>query len=345
VVTLVGRCALIALVASSCRPDTEGGASLVDSPRVLAIRSEPAEAAPSKPVTYKALYSGAGLELDWALCLARKPIAVAGSISLDCLKPEADPSVLLPLGEGLEASGTLPKDGCRVFGPSPPAPKPGEPAARPADPDSSGGYYQPLRLRAPLSDTEYSVGFTRISCGVGGATQEQSLDYGKRYRNNDNPELAGVVVAPDGEALALSESADDPTSLPVGATLVLRASWAACPVEANCGDGICTPSDDREQCPADCAEPHGCTGAEPYVYLDLIQRSMVERRESMRVSWFASDGTFSHDRGGRSENEADLPFSDNDWTAPTAATPVRFWVVIRDDRGGVGYKTFYARVE
>jgi len=317
----------------------------VDSPRVLAIRSEPAEAAPGKPVTYKALYAGVGVDLDWALCLARKPIAVAGSISLDCLKPEADESVLLPLGTGVEASGTLPRDGCRVFGPSPPAPKPGEPTARPADPDSSGGYYQPLRVRAPRSETEYSVGFTRISCGVGSATQEQSLDYAKRYRANENPEIESVVVDPEGGALPLSESADSPTLLSLGANLTFRVSWAQCPVEANCGDGICSPSDDRDQCPADCAMPRGCTGSEPYVYLDLIQRSMVDRRESMRASWFASAGTFAHDRGGRSEKEADLPYSDNDWTAPSEATDVLFWVVLRDDRGGVGYKSFHARVE
>ncbi|MGC4094033.1 MAG: hypothetical protein QM756_40215 [Polyangiaceae bacterium] len=342
--------ACLGLAHFSCRPDTEGGASLVDSPRVLAIRSEPAEVAPGKSVNYSALFVGPSEELDaksldWALCLARKPIAVAGSISLECLKPEADADVLTPLGNGVTATGTLPKDGCRVFGPSPPAPKAGEPAARPADPDSSGGYYQPLRLRSPDSEAEYAAGFTRIACGVGGATQEQSVDYAKRYRDNENPEVEAVTIDPGVDDTRLSESAAAPTRIVAGARLKFRASWPECPVEANCGDGICSSSDDRDACAEDCATPHGCKGSEPYVYLDPIQRSIVERRESMRASWFTTAGSFEHDRSGRSEGEAAIAYSDNTWVAPKTPGPVRFWVVLRDDRGGVGYKGFFASVE
>ncbi|MFZ5893698.1 MAG: hypothetical protein ACOY0T_21735 [Myxococcota bacterium] len=350
VTSRIALAAVLSVASLACRPDIEGGAALVDSPRVLAIRSEPAEAQPGKTVNYRALYvtpSGEvdAASLDWALCLARKPIAVAGSIALECLVAEAEPDVLIPLGNGMTATGTLPKDGCRVFGPSPPAPKAGEPTARPADPDSSGGYYQPLRVRAPQSEAEYSAGFTRIACGVGNATQEQALEYGKRYRDNENPEIAAVLVDPDGSAQALSEDESAPTLLSAGARLTLRASWADCPVDGTCGDGICDPNDDRDACSADCSTPHGCTGAEPYVYLDPIQRSVVDRRESMRVSWFATAGTFEHDRSGRSETEASVSSSDNVWVAPGATELVRFWVVLRDDRGGVGYKALFARVE
>ena len=342
--------ALFALAVCGCRPDIEGGASLVESPRVLAIQSVPAEAAPGKPIAYKALYVAPSEELDtstldWALCLVRKPISVAGSIALECLESEASADILTPIGAGEKAMGTLPKDGCRVFGPSPPAPKPGEPAARPADPDSSGGYYQPLRLHVPASESEYAVGFTRIACGVGSATQEQALDYGKRYRDNQNPEVDQVLVDPDGAGQPLSTDASAPTLLRAGVQLTLRASWADCPVDGTCGDGVCTPSDDRDQCSADCSAPLGCTGAEPYIFLDPIERRVVERRESMRVSWFATGGTFEHDRSGRSEDEASIPTSDNRWTAPTNPSDVRFWVVLRDDRGGVGFKSFFARVD
>jgi hypothetical protein len=65
----------------------------------------------------------------------------------------------------------------------------------------------------------------------------------------------------------------------------------------------------------------------------------------MRVSWFASAGTFEHDRSGRPEADAGSPFSDNAWTAPSEAGDVRLWVVLRDDRGGVGYGSFYVHVE
>lgn len=344
------QCAVLALAWCGCRPDIEGGASLVDSPRILAVQSIPAETAPGKPVAYKVLYVGPNAELDtstldWALCLARKPISVAGSIALECLEPEAPADILTPLGAGESATGTLPKDGCRVFGPSPRAPKAGEPAARPADPDSSGGYYQPLRVHVPGSESEYAVGFTRIACGVGSATQEQALEYGKRYRDNENPQVDQVLVEPDGDALPLSTDESAPTVLPAGARFTLRATWAECPTDGTCGDGVCTPADDRDQCATDCSAPRGCTGAEPYVYLDLIAQRVVERRESMRVSWFATAGTFEHDRSGRAEDEAGSPSSDNRWTAPTSASNVRLWVVLRDDRGGVGFTSFFVRVE
>lgn len=343
------------LALCSCRPDIEGGASLIDAPRVLAIQSVPAEAAPGKAVLYKALYVGREetdtQRLEWALCLARKPIAVAGSIALECLEPEAPSDVLVSLSAGPDsgasatAMGTLPKDGCRVFGPSPPAPKAGEPAARPADPDSSGGYYQPLRVRVPEGESEYAVGFTRIACGVGSATQEQALEYGRRYRDNENPVIEQVLADPDGEARPLSTSADSPTLLPVGRELELRVSWTECPTDGACGDGICSPNDDRDQCAVDCSAPRGCTGAEPYAYLDPIEQRVRDRREAMRVSWFATAGSFEHDRSGRSEDEAEIHHSDNRWVAPMVPSSVRLWLVLRDDRGGVGFSSFYVRVE
>jgi len=339
---------LTVLVFSACRPDTEGGAALIDAPRVLAIRSVPAEVEPGKPVAYSALYATPSDDpslpaLEWALCTARKPLAIAGPIALECLEPRG--SGLQSLGEGPSANGTIPADGCRVFGPSPPAPKMGEPAARPADPDSTGGYFQPMRVRAPGVEAEYAIGFTRLLCGAGSATQEQSLEFARDYRPNQNPELDSVITDPEGASTPLGESPEEPSTVPAGRRVTFRAAWSDCPAGATCGDGICGAAEDKANCAMDCATPRGCTGSEPYVYVDPIARELVPRREAMRVSWFASHGTFAHDRSGRPEAEASLAFSDNDWTAPSEAVDVRVWVVLRDDRGGVGYRSFYVRVE
>jgi hypothetical protein len=341
-------CALALLAFVACRPDTEGGASLIDGPRVLAIRSVPAEIEPGKPVQYSALYAtptaeSARPELQWALCTARKPLAVAGPIALECLQPTGPG--LQQLGKGDSASATIPADGCRVFGPSPPAPKMGEPAARPADPDSTGGYFQPMRVMVPGSEAEYAIGFTRIACGAGSATQDQTLEYAKNYRPNENPALDSVLVDPEGVGVELAEVPEEATQVASGQRVTFRATWADCPLSAACGDGICGAAEDRASCAADCATARGCTGSEPYVYLDPIARELVQRREAMRVSWFASTGTFAHDRSGRAETDADSAFSDNDWTAPSEASDVRVWVVLRDDRGGVGYRSFYVHVE
>ena len=82
--------------ALGCTPDVEGGASILDAPRVLAIRSEPAEAAPKgnppTEITWSALFVGPDGDqdpalLDWAVCTERKPLVTAGEMSLECLAP------------------------------------------------------------------------------------------------------------------------------------------------------------------------------------------------------------------------------------------------------------------
>ena len=109
----------------------------------------------------------------------------------------------------------------------------------------------------------------------------------------------------------------------------MRATWAACPAPCT-GDA--------------CASPEPCTGSEPYLNLDLVEHRLIERRESIRISWFADAGAFDHDRTGRSEGEAATPDTENAWTAPAAATDVHVWAVIRDDRGGVGWNTYVIHV-
>jgi hypothetical protein len=268
------------------------------------------------------------------------------------------------------ARAAVPVDSCRVFGPFPPEPLPGEPPSRPADPDTTGGYYQPVRLLVPTSGGDaYSVGVTRLDCGIIGATQEQSAEYNKRHTPNANPEISSVAleranganetlsVAPgspselsDGGADAVVTSLDAggdgslPDSGAAGATdagtlpriavtpgeqVTFHAKWASCP--APCSN-------------ASCPSPTACSGSEAYVDLDLSAHRLVDRRESIRVSWFATDGTFDHDRTGRSEAEATTPNTDNAWTAPSAPADVHMWLVIRDDRGGVGFSTYVIHV-
>jgi hypothetical protein len=53
----------------------------------------------------------------------------------------------------------------------------------------------------------------------------------------------------------------------------------------------------------------------------------------MRVSWFATAGSFAHEITGRAEDET-ATSSDNVWTAPTMGGPVHLWIVLRDSRGG-----------
>jgi len=327
------------LAVSACKPETEGRASLVVGPRILAIRSQPVEAKPGAAVAWDALRvspdgQSAGVELDWALCLEPKPIAQPGPVALRCLAPSGE--ALDPLGVGDSVSGTVPQNVCRIFGPTPPEPEPGQPALRPADPDTTGGYYLPVRVLSP--GPEYFIGVTRIQCGLGGANQEQAVEYARRTRPNENPALASLHLVRGGTAQEILPGGSAAVS--PGETIVLRAAWADCPVEPRCGDGICGDAEDTTNCAEDCAAPVGCTGSEPYLYFDPGTRTLVPRREAIRVSWFATAGEFDHDRTGRAEAEASSPQSENAWTAPDAAGTVKVWVVVRDDRGGVGWGAY-----
>lgn len=75
---------------------------------------------------------------------------------------------------------------------------------------------------------------------------------------------------------------------------------------------------------------------ESFLVYDLAAQRMVERRESMRLSWFTTAGVLDRDRTGRSEEELET-FTENDFTAPTATGPVSLFVVLRDARGGVAF--------
>jgi len=283
--------------------------------------------------------------------------------------------VLTPFGTGLVARSAPPDDGCRVFGPFPPT-------GRPADPDTTGGYYQPVRVLVPTSTgDDFSVGITRLNCGIAGAAQDQAIEYNKRHLPNENPAIASLTLShangrketvpaepggspvPDtiadagstesagaGDAGDAGDAGSDsgdagsdsggapsadagppPARVTVapGESVVFNASWASCP--APCAGSNCLP-------------PTPCTGSERYVSLDLKTHQIVDRRESIRISWFANDGAFDHDRTGRSEQAANPPNTDNAWIAPNTATDVRVWVVIRDDRGGVGWSSYVIHV-
>lgn len=230
---------------------------------------------------------------------------------------------------------SLPRDACETFGPTPKTPKPGEPNLRPVHPDTTGGFYQPVRV----------AGRDAPTCALGGATQEQSAAYNRRRRPNENPQLDTLVlVHPDGSEQPLSAADSEPVlTVAAGERVRLRASWPDCPLEPSCGDGICSLGE--LDCADDCGDAHGCTGSEPYVYFDPLSRQLVDRREALRVAWFASDGAFDHERTGRSPEEADEASTENAWRAPDEPGDVRLWVVVRDDRGGVGWGSYQLQVE
>jgi hypothetical protein len=335
--------------ASACVPTFDDELSIVTENKLLAVESEPAEAAPGANVELTALVAtpsaaDAASALSWGLCIARKPLTELGPVNPVCLQlaDHAPPGVLTPLGHGASVQATVPVDACRLFGPSLPEAMNGQPAGRPVDPDPTGGFYQPVSVT--LLDTEVtSIGSIRIFCPPSGLDQDQAGDFNANYRQNQNPILDTLAVL-DSAGIA-TPIPDEPAALQVKANqpLDLQAGWAACPTTAVCGDGVCGALEDKSSCADDCTTPKGCTGAEQYAWWNPDSRELETKHESIRVSWFATAGSFANPVTGRDEDEL-ATTTDNVWTAPATAGDVRFWLVIRDARGGQSFRSFTATV-
>ena len=312
----------VAMTPSACKPELDDRVSIVSSVRVLAVRAEPAEAAPKVPVVFTALVvDRAGTRddspIDWAYCNDRKPLSELGPVSTSCMQRASEG--LTELGTGSRVEAAVQETACRQFGPDVPQAKIGEPSGRPVDPDATGGYYQPLRvtLSSDNGDT-VTLGRARLTCGLTGATSEQLADFKSRYRANANPAIDALTVA--GGTLVAAEGTGEPAVVAPGAHVALRVSWT------ECGD-----------------RTKDCGGAETYAVFNLTTRFVVDHRESIRAAFFATGGAFVDDRVGREANDT-ATFVDNGWDAPTAPGRVHLWVVLRDDRGGVGWQSYVVDV-
>lgn len=107
--------------------------------------------------------------------------------------------------------------------------------------------------------------------------------------------------------LASLALADGATTVAPGATATLVATW-----------------------PADAAEP--------YVIYDRAVVAVVDRREALRVGWFATDGALAADATGVAADDPATATTVT-WTAPSMPGLVHLWAVLHDDRGGVATAT------
>jgi hypothetical protein len=361
-VNLAKFAAFSALVscALGCTPAFDDRSSAVIAPRVLAIRSEPAEGAPGAETAYRILVvdeKGAvpSPRATWSYCTQPKPTNELNDVATACFAGESN--IVAEFGTGVAPVAKLPINACAQFGPDVPQPASGsgsdasgnkinQTQGRPTDPDSTGGYYQPLILEVSARGVSVpTLGETRVTCALSGGTGEQLVDYKLRTKTNQNPELSSVTLPTLAEAELSADDAATPLTVAPSQALTLRASWPVCPAVPSCGDGICSPGESAQDCPDDCTTPRGCGGAEPFAYLDPQQHALVDRHESMRVSWFTTAGVMGSDHTGRLEAEFAQPFSDNSWTAPAEPGPVFMWVVLRDDRGGVDWRSFKVDVQ
>lgn len=299
----------------ACKPDVGKPPSLVEEPRLLAVRQSPPEVAPGGMASFDALVvepaGTVAAPIAWTLCKTPRPPTESNSVSQACVvQPDDDVPMLGPIPLA------MPTDACSLFGPDPP---PVTPPIRPRDPDATGGFYVPVRATTTAADGTNLVAFAfeRIRCNLAKAPGDVARLYNMTYVPNQPPVIADVVLDPDGAAPvslvagAAAAPAGPAATLPAGAKIALRLLWSP-------------------------------ESPESYLLYDLSSRMLVSPREALRVSWFATAGVLEHDRTGRTGDELEL-FTDDVWTAPAdaaAGTVVHFWVVLRDERGGVDFAAF-----
>lgn len=174
---------------------------------------------------------------------------------------------------------------------------------RPRDPDVTGGYYQPLR--ADLAGTPAAFVLARVTCHLPNAPPEVVTAFAEAYAPNANPKLEPLAASIDGRSVPLS-------AIPAGARVSFRASWPA-------------------------------SSAETYAYYDAKSQALSTKREALRVSWYATAGSFDAEVTGRDESDV-ATYADDGWTAPERASTVHLWIVLRDSRGGSEFAAYDVEV-
>jgi hypothetical protein len=305
----------VVLSASSvlgCKPEVGQAPSLITDYALLAVKGEPPEAKAGDNVVYSFLLaSPAGTVIDatagWDVCQTPKPPAENNSVASACNPPAPGATT------GQTFTAPVLTNACTLFGPIAPPVAAGQPAIRPRDPDSTGGYYLPVRVKFPDLATGSLTGFAfeRITCNLANAATTVVAQFNQEYQPNSDPGIAATdLIRADGSRLSLDSGTQ---TIAAGETVVLEATFAA-------------------------------GSAETFPVLDPSGDALVTQTESLHMSWFATSGSFEHDRTGVAGDEPATSTS-NTWKAPDAAMPVVYlWLVLRDSRGGTAFKSYTIQV-
>lgn len=75
------------------------------------------------------------------------------------------------------------------------------------------------------------------------------------------------------------------------------------------------------------------SSAETYLFFDTFAQQLIDRREAMRVSWFATAGSLAVDATLVDEDDTSTSASTT-WHTPASGSAF-LWIVLRDSRGGI----------
>jgi len=154
-------------------------------------------------------------------------------------------------------------------------------------------------IRAAVPSIDLAFGFTRITCNLANAPGDVAQQYKTTYVANENPTLLELTL--DGiPAMGGSVMPDQDVALSAG--------W-----------------------PADAVES--------YLYYDQTSQTLITRRESMRVSWFATAGSLAVDASAVDEADSATSVTTT-WHTPSGGGLVFLWLVLRDSRGGIATASY-----
>jgi hypothetical protein len=212
---------LVALhILLGCSPDMGHPASLITSERIIGVRSEPAEAGPSDTVKHTSLVvsplgTASEASLLWSVCTLRKPVDENTPVSQACLTDDLEASA-----QGDQVSIRTPNAACVNFGPLAPPSSTG--TLRPTDPDTTGGYYQPIRVEL---NGQQAIVRERLHCDLAGASLLLSQEFRARYTLNRNPVLVSLSAFVDDTPVALD-------AVPAGQRIRFVVTWSPESAEA-----------------------------------------------------------------------------------------------------------------
>jgi hypothetical protein len=210
---------LVAACVASCEPTFSDRPSSIAGPKILAVRAEPAEAAPGSTVTLTALVVDVNGRVGappsaWGFCTAPKLVAENGAVSPDCTGESAIAAIATTSGP---ATLVLPAEACSLFGPETPAGS----DLRPRDPDPTGGYFTPVRLR---TNDDMAFGLLRTTCNLAGAPGDLVSAFKASYRPNQNPRIASIT--------RVDQDNEGPFTVAArGESVRIRVRWASADAE------------------------------------------------------------------------------------------------------------------
>ena len=322
---------VVSTMVLACKPSVGPPISSISGPAILAVKGEPAEVNPKSATTtvhYEALAVDMGGRVPnadipssmlWSMCDQPKPPTENNSVSTVCLDQDYLPGMV---GDSPTTyTAPVPADSCQLFGPETPPAAAGQPAIRPRDPDVTGGYYLPVRTSLLIPEDLRRVGMAtedtlvafqlqRIQCGLANVPAGVVPEYGRNYKLNNNPVLNPLTLhLPGSDPVPLSpvSAGSVPIAVPAGQAVSLVASW---PIES----------------------------VENFPAWDVLQHELLYHNEAMRVSWYATSGSFEHDVTGRGETETET-YTENAWK-PGEPGLVHLWLVLHDSRGGTDFASY-----